>query len=274
MFSLNTFVKWIKHSPNIQSFIFLAESLGKLAIIFAIVSYLIEYPDRIKQRYYQAWQVMNSAHLSSGDGGRKNAISDLVEIENDLPGLDLTNATIEKFDLRGIVIPYSRFNNASIKDSMFSCKPHLLASCDSTVMTRAFLGGDSIQTLVLITNNHFEKAKMDDSTLQNAILQDNIFDNAELARAFFSSLTFNSANSFKGAHLEQAHFSNVQFAVIGSGQNINIDFTDANLDGATYDGQPISADDLRSNVVRLCRTKFSNNIISNRDCSPKSVTPQ
>jgi uncharacterized protein YjbI with pentapeptide repeats len=264
---INAFVDWIKSSPTVQSFVFLGESLGKLAIFIAIISYIIEYPNREKQRYYQAWQAINSARMSTGDGGRRKAIGDLIDMNNDLRGIDLTNATIEGFDLRGVFMPDSHFNSASISDTLFSCKPSMMAlmrSCQRTVMTGAFFGtdtqeisGTNNQLTVKITNNHFESSQMNGTTLQNAILEKNIFEDADMESVYFSSVTFNKANSFKNSHLDRAHLRNIQYNAVGSGKDINVDLTGAFLNDATYDGKPISPDDLRSDVVRLCRTTFS-----------------
>ena len=46
-------------------------------MLLAVVSYFSESKDRIKQKHYQAWQVINSAQGKGGSGGRIDALEEL-----------------------------------------------------------------------------------------------------------------------------------------------------------------------------------------------------
>jgi hypothetical protein len=42
------------------------EYLGSFSVLIAVIFYFSESGDRIKQRHYQAWQVINTAHGRAG----------------------------------------------------------------------------------------------------------------------------------------------------------------------------------------------------------------
>src|SRR5580698_2084757 len=110
---------WLKHSPTLRSIGVVGEYVGKLTVLFGIGWYLWEAPERAKQSYYQAWQVVNSAHFSSGDAGRHKALKDLVDGGNSLNELDLTNASVEQFDLHHSKMKNVIFSNSKIIHSNF-----------------------------------------------------------------------------------------------------------------------------------------------------------
>src|SRR5579884_3419511 len=55
------------------------EYLGSLSILIAVIFYFAESGDRVKQRHYQAWQVINTAQGKGGSGGRIEALQELNE---------------------------------------------------------------------------------------------------------------------------------------------------------------------------------------------------
>ena len=75
--------RWLKVSPAINFVATLGEVGGKLAIFIALASWLYEAPDRAKQKHYQAWQVVNSAFGKPGNGGRSEALKDLLDDDVD-----------------------------------------------------------------------------------------------------------------------------------------------------------------------------------------------
>lgn len=51
--------------------------LEQIAVIGAVLFWFSEAPDRTKERHYRAWELINSARGSTGDGGRIDALQDL-----------------------------------------------------------------------------------------------------------------------------------------------------------------------------------------------------
>ena len=71
--------RWLVYWLSGWAFLEVLEYVGTLSIFFAVVSYFAESGDRIKQKHYQAWQVINTAQGKGGAGGRIDALQELNE---------------------------------------------------------------------------------------------------------------------------------------------------------------------------------------------------
>ena len=60
--------EWLAYALSRWSFLEVLEYLGSLSILVGIIFYFSESGDRIKQRHYQAWQVINTAQGKGGSG--------------------------------------------------------------------------------------------------------------------------------------------------------------------------------------------------------------
>ena len=68
---------WLAYWLSGWAFLEVLEYFGTLSVLLAVVSYFSESKDRIKQKHYQAWQVINSAQGKGGSGGRIDALEEL-----------------------------------------------------------------------------------------------------------------------------------------------------------------------------------------------------
>src|SRR6516225_10970215 len=59
--------EWVAYGLSRWSFLEVLEYLGSFSVLIGVIFYFSESGDRIKQRHYQAWQVINTAQ---GKGGR------------------------------------------------------------------------------------------------------------------------------------------------------------------------------------------------------------
>jgi hypothetical protein len=55
----------------------LLELAGKCTVLVVAIFWVLEADSRAKERHYRAWDLINAARGSSGDGGRKDALQDL-----------------------------------------------------------------------------------------------------------------------------------------------------------------------------------------------------
>ncbi len=115
---LQWMVYWFK---GIALFEFL-EYMGKLTILFGVVAYLVEGPERHrraedekKRAQYEAWLIINSAKGESGDGGRRLAIRDLHDDGVSLLGLAADDAYLEGLDLTGTDFRHAHFRAADLQ---------------------------------------------------------------------------------------------------------------------------------------------------------------
>ena len=100
----------------------IAEILGKLTVVVGIFDFVIEAPDRAKQRHYQAWQLLNVAREAHGDAGRRIALRDLIKDHVSLTELSLAGGNFDGMDFRSMIAPGLDLTGAKIGDADFSCK--------------------------------------------------------------------------------------------------------------------------------------------------------
>ena len=66
---------WLAYLLSRWSFLEALEYLGSFSILIAVIFYFSESGDRLKQKHYQAWQVINTAQGKGGSGGRIEALT-------------------------------------------------------------------------------------------------------------------------------------------------------------------------------------------------------
>jgi uncharacterized protein YjbI with pentapeptide repeats len=79
------------------------KALEASAIVVALITFgawLSECEDRTIERRYRAWELINGAAHLPGDGGRSDALQNLVKDERSLAGATLDNAHLPEINLR------------------------------------------------------------------------------------------------------------------------------------------------------------------------------
>ena len=79
----------------------LLELAGRATVLVAVVIWLLEADDRAKERHYRAWELINAARGSTGDGGRRDALQDLNKDGVSLAAAPLEKAYLPAVDLKG-----------------------------------------------------------------------------------------------------------------------------------------------------------------------------
>ena len=72
-FSLEWVWEWVSFALSRWTFVEVLEYLSSLSVLVVVFFYFSESGDRVKQRHYQAWQVINTAQGKGGSGGRIEA---------------------------------------------------------------------------------------------------------------------------------------------------------------------------------------------------------
>jgi hypothetical protein len=103
---------WIVFWSQQWSFLRILDAAGKFVIVVALFQWFSESGNRVKERHYRAWDIVNSARGSTGDGGRRDALQDL---NND--GVALANAPLSDAYLIGINLSRAMLNGASLKNA-------------------------------------------------------------------------------------------------------------------------------------------------------------
>jgi len=93
------FWEWVAYALSHWSFLEVLEYLGSFSVLIGVIFYFSESGDRIKQRHYQAWQVINTAQGKGGNGGRIEALQELNEDKVPLVGVDVSSAFLQGIHL-------------------------------------------------------------------------------------------------------------------------------------------------------------------------------
>src|SRR6266849_668665 len=120
LWAFEWFCEWIAYVLSNWSFLEVLEYLSSFGVLIAVIFYFGESGDRLKQKHYQAWQVINTAQGKGGNGGRIEALQELNTDGISLVGVDLSDAFLQGVHLERASLARSNFNAADLRESDFS----------------------------------------------------------------------------------------------------------------------------------------------------------
>jgi uncharacterized protein YjbI with pentapeptide repeats len=170
-----------------------------------VIFYFSETGDRIKQKHYQAWQVINTAQGKGGSGGRIEALQELNRDHVPLVGINAAAAF-----LQGV-----RLHNAKL----------LRCNLDACDLRNSDLSRSDMQFASLKSAN-FRDANLSDADLRDADLQDADLNGANLRNANLNGAKLTGAD-LRNADLGGARWQNIESidkANIYGARNIAPDF--------------------------------------------------
>jgi uncharacterized protein YjbI with pentapeptide repeats len=164
-------------------------------VLVAVIFYFSESGNRIKQRHYQAWQVINTAQGKGGSGGRIEALQELNADQVPLVGVDVSSAFLQGLKLERANLLRSDFSAADLRSSD-------LKSAD-------------------FTNANLRSANLRQSNLEDASLEDADMKDVDLWGANLSGVRFVNAD-ISGADLSFADLRNAGWKQLKSVTGTNI----------------------------------------------------
>lgn len=183
---------WIAYWLGRWSFVKILEYVGRFSVLVAVIVFFTETPKRREAKedtkrfkHYQAWTVINSARGIRADGGRSEAIAELVRDGIALNAIDLSFAR-----LVGLIATNANAPEADLHDANIS-----LARLDRALLIRANL-----------TRVNAEKVTLTGAELMEADLQDADLSEANLSDAFLNSANLRRAR-MRGAWVSRASFN-------------------------------------------------------------------
>jgi hypothetical protein len=177
------------------SFLEVLEYLGSFGVLIAVVFYFAESGDRLKQKHYQAWQVINTAQGKGGSGGRLEALQELNTDGIPLVGVDVSGAFLRGIHLEYAGLVRSNFNTADLRDCDFAFADLSDASLrganfrNCSLQSVNFAGADATEADLFGVD--LAGADLSAATLTSADLR-----NANLAGIKWSNTAFKNANIF------------------------------------------------------------------------------
>src|ERR1700758_709214 len=109
--------EWIAYGLSRWSFLEVLEYLGSFSVLVGVIFYFSESGDRVKQRHYQAWQVINTSQGKGGSGGRIEALQELNKDGVPLVGVDVSGAFLQGIQLAHAHLVRSNLSAADLRDS-------------------------------------------------------------------------------------------------------------------------------------------------------------
>jgi Pentapeptide repeats (8 copies) len=186
---------WVAFVLSRWTFLDVLEYLEGFSVLIAVIFYFSESGDRLKQKHYQAWQVINTAQGKGGSGGRIEALQELNRDGVPLVGVDVSGAFLQNAHLEKARLLRSTFSHADLRDANFNfadfSDAHLL-------------------------NANFRGSQLRGAGFQRADLEEADLTGADLTGADLSGATLTNAD------LSNASLSNVKWRDLGSVENANI----------------------------------------------------
>jgi hypothetical protein len=187
------------------AFLDILGQVGHLSILVAVIFYFVETGERRVQaehqqrlRYYQAWQVINAARGTVGNGGRVKAVEDLVKDKASLEGLDMSVTYSPKINLKGGQLRFSNFSKSNL------------------------VGANLYEADLSITNlseANLSEADLSRANLFSANLSEANLPEANLYRANLKRTNLSGANLYR-ANLKRTNLSGAELMDISNWQNI------------------------------------------------------
>jgi len=187
--------EWMAYFLSRRSFLEVLEYLGSFSVLIAVIFYFSESGDRMKQKHYQAWQVINTAQGKGGSGGRIEALQELDQDGVPLVGVDVAGAF-----LQGVRLPKAGLNRANL---------NAVDARDSNFEGADFSGAD-------LRSGNFRSSNFSNAKLQDAQLTD-----ADFCSASLSGVNLIGA-SLDGADLGNADLTNMKWQEIKSMKGTNL----------------------------------------------------
>lgn len=189
-------LEWVAYALNRWTFLEVLEYLGSLGVLVAVVFYFAESGDRLKQKHYQAWQVINSAQGKGGNGGRIEALQELNMDGVPLVGVDLSSAFLQGVRLKKANLVRSNLERADARDADLEGARMEDASLSNANFRGANFRGASLRESVL------DEADLVGADLRGADLAGASLADADLREADLGGANWKNLRTVKGANVQ------------------------------------------------------------------------
>jgi len=164
-------------------------------VLIAVIFYFSESGDRLKQKHYQAWQVINTAQGKGGSGGRVEALQELNRDGIPLVGVDVSGAFLQGVDLKRARLVRSNFNATDLRDSVFDFADFTDADLQAANFRHSNLRHADFQ------GANLEDADFSGADLGGAEFSGATLANADLRSATLTDLRWHDIRGLKGANI-------------------------------------------------------------------------
>jgi len=179
--ALEWMCEWVAYVLSNWTFLEVLDHLETFSVLIAVIFYFSESGDRVKQRHYQAWQVVNTSQGKGGSGGRIDALQELNADGVELIGVDVSGSFLQGIRLQGARLVRSNFSVVDARDSDFQGADFADADLHSVNFRKGHLARASFRGANLdrgdlsgadLMGAEFSEATLTDADLSDADLHD------------------------------------------------------------------------------------------------------
>lgn len=187
--------EWAAFLLSNWTFLEVLEYLSSFSVLVAVILFFSEADSRLKQKHYQAWQVINTAQGKGGSGGRIEALQELNADRVDLVGVDVSGAFLRRIDLHDARLGRADLSSADARNGNFQSADLTDANLSSANFRKSNFHNANLQGSTL------DDADLVGADLSHADLSGASLDNIDLREANLDGTSWKEIKSIKGANL-------------------------------------------------------------------------
>lgn len=187
--------EWIAYALSNWTFLEVLDYLETFSVLVAVIFYFSESGARVKQRHYQAWQVVNTSQGKGGSGGRIDALQELNADRVDLVGVDVSGAYLQGIRLEKARLVRANFSAADVREGTLQSAD----LTDADLRSANFRGGNFSQAT--LRNADFDESDLTGADLAGADLNGASFVDADLTNCDLRGARWEHIASVKNANI-------------------------------------------------------------------------
>jgi Pentapeptide repeats (8 copies) len=195
LWAFEWFWEWVAYVLSNWSFLEALEYLSSFGVLIAVLFYFAESGDRIKQKHYQAWQVINTAQGKGGSGGRIEALQELNLDHVPIVGVDASGAFLQGVQLSKANLLRCDLHAADLRESNLQAGDLEYANLMSANLRGADLRGSNLMAAIL------EDADLMNADLSGADLTAANLTNADLRNTDLKNIRWQKIKSIDQANI-------------------------------------------------------------------------
>jgi hypothetical protein len=187
--------EWLAYALSNWTFLEVLDYLETFSVLVAVIFYFSESGDRVKQRHYQAWQVINTSQGKGGSGGRIEALQELNADHVPLVGVDVSGAFLQGIRLDKARLSRANFSAADVRQGRLQAANFTYADLRSANFRASDLSRASFQDAIL------EETDLTEADLTGADLAGASFTDADLSNADLRGVRWEHIAKIKNANI-------------------------------------------------------------------------
>ena len=195
LLAIDWIFNWMAHYLSRWVLLEVLEYLGTFSILIAAIFFFAESGDRIKQKHYQAWQVINTAQGKGGSGGRIDALQELNADKVPLVGVDLRDAFLQDVNLDHADLSRSELGSADLRNSSLR-----YANLSYAGLNTANLRGSDL-TRANLAHAGLTDVDLSNANLSGVDLSGARLDRADLRYANLARIKWSGISSLRAANI-------------------------------------------------------------------------